>query len=182
MTLQNHILAHLTKSKNATSVLVIDDEIKFTDKEKNLIEYLGGYVFSTFYRRIRYSKSWQTRFCQETLSILLAGKIVENDSNPFDEYNHDTNKKFTSLKNQGSLWSISSDALSLFKIAEVAFRKSTKILSKNIDCSKMTADLLQDVGVLSHFSKICNVSSTKVSKVMSLNLLDHLLTLLWKTK
>ena len=107
----------------------------------------------------------------------MAGKIAENDSNCFDEYNHDTNKKFTSLKNRGGLWSTSSDALSLFKVAEIAFRKSTKILSKKIYCSKMTAELLQDVGVLSHFSKICNVSSTKVSKEMSLNLLDYLLTL-----
>ena len=41
----------------------------------------------------------------------------------------------------------------------------------------MTAELLQDVGVLSHFSKICNISSTKVSKEMSLNLLDQLLKL-----
>ena len=62
-------------------------------------------------------------------------------------------KKFTNLKNQGGLWSISSDAFSLFKIAEIAFRKSTKISIKDVHCSKMTAELLQDVGVLSHFSK-----------------------------
>ena len=101
--LANHILAHLSKSKNATSVLVIDDAIQFTEKEKSLIEYLGGYIFSTFYRRIRYLKSWQSRFCQKTLSILLAGKIVENESNYFDEYNHDTNTKFTNLKNRSGV-------------------------------------------------------------------------------
>ncbi|XP_065684766.1 zinc finger MYM-type protein 1-like [Hydra vulgaris] len=36
--LANHILAHLTKSKNAVSVLIFDNAIQFTEKEK--IEYL----------------------------------------------------------------------------------------------------------------------------------------------
>ena len=41
----------------------------------------------------------------------------------------------------------------------------------------MTVELLQDVAVLFHFSKTFNLNSTKVSKEIFLNLLDHLLKL-----
>ena len=46
-----------------------------------------------------------------------------------EEYNRGTNKKINNLKNRGGLWSALPDAFSLFRIAKIAFRKSTKILN-----------------------------------------------------
>ena len=53
----NHVLAQLTRATIQEDVLTYDmDEAEnFSEKDLPLLSYLGGYVFGTFYRRIRYS-------------------------------------------------------------------------------------------------------------------------------
>ena len=53
----NHRLAQLTRATIQEDVLTYDmDEAEnFSEKDLSLISHLGGYVFETFYRRIRCS-------------------------------------------------------------------------------------------------------------------------------
>ena len=82
--LANHILAHLNNSKYSERLLPKKfDPASFSKKDIACISYLSGYVFSTFYRRIRHSRRWNTERSQMCLSLLLAGKstIIEDESN-----------------------------------------------------------------------------------------------------
>ena len=69
----NHVLAHLTGSTIKESNVDFYVAANFSKKENNInpISYLSGYVFSTFYRRIKSSKSCQRKFGFQSLSILL---------------------------------------------------------------------------------------------------------------
>ena len=76
--LANHVLAHLNKSSYKGDIIKQKGEkIKFSEKDNACIGYLGGYVFGTFYRRIRNSKKWQTPKSQQCLALLLAGKCLQ---------------------------------------------------------------------------------------------------------
>ena len=93
----NLVLAHL--SGNNFKEDVFDSNIHATQlspKEKSIICYLGGYVFGTLYRRLRFSKTNKNIFNQQSLSILLAGKASDNQQQ--DEY------KLVDSKNRGGLW------------------------------------------------------------------------------
>ena len=69
----NRVLSHLT-SLAITESSDLEANILFTEKELNILNYLSRYVFSTFYRRIRKSKSSQCMFGSQSLQILLAAK------------------------------------------------------------------------------------------------------------
>ena len=69
----NNVLCHLSGSSIKNSVFEFAEKSDvFNDKEKSVICYLAGYVFSTIYRGIRFSK------VKTYLSLLLAGKISED--------------------------------------------------------------------------------------------------------
>ena len=74
----NQVLAHLTGEATCDDVLSFDDaSSKFLSEKKiSVISYLLGYIFGTFYRRIRFSKSghFGSVYYQQCLSFLMAGK------------------------------------------------------------------------------------------------------------
>ena len=53
--------------------------MEFSDKDKAIISYLGGYATSTWYRRIRYGKKERSHH-SEYLSFLLACKSDEAET------------------------------------------------------------------------------------------------------
>ena len=101
----------------------------------------------------------------------MAGKLDES-SNQITTTT-DIHQKFVDAKNRGGLWNVSSNVIHIFARVELIFRKSTRTFQKKID----SKNLVKDTGVLSDFSKICDISCTKVSNEVSLNLLNHLITL-----
>ena len=69
----NHVLAHLTGAS------VKDSSVEFSvptysTKENNIIRYLSGYVFSTIYSRLKFSKATQSMLGMQCLPLFLAGK------------------------------------------------------------------------------------------------------------
>ena len=158
--LANHVLSHITNSTVKNSFVTVSDvAIKFSDKENGLISYLSGYVFGTFYRRIRHSKVWQGRLGQECLSILMAGKLNES-SNPITTTT-DIHQKFVDAKNRGGLWNVSSNVTHIFARVELIFRKNTRTFQKTIDSKNLVEELLKGTGVLSDFSNICDIYALK---------------------
>lgn len=169
----NHVLAHLSGSTFKEDVLTFKhDSRQFSDKERSIICYLSGYVFGTFYRRIRFSKSScnTSLYHQQCLSLLLAGKST-------DENKELSEHKLVNAQNRGGLWKVTQDVISIFAAAESHFVTATKRAYNKIDCHLIVSALMKDSWVLLNFSKIRSSSIDKVKKEVAFNLLEDLLTL-----
>ena len=131
--LVNRVLSHLTGLTIKESYDDLESNISFTKKEQNIISYLSGYVFGTFYRNIRKSKSSQGIFGYQGLQILLAGKSeIPSDDN-----------MLTQAKDPGGLWTVTTEVFQIFCNVESYFRRSTTVTSKKIGSKKMVSDLLK---------------------------------------
>ena len=131
----NHVLSHLTGGTFKEDVITFDDfscSEEFSEKESSLISYLSGYVFGTLYRRIRFSKSGKGKsyYGQQCLSFLLAGKC-SGESISLPEHAH------VELMDRGGLWKVTSNATSIFKVAEHYFKQATQRSVKMIDCKTL---------------------------------------------
>ena len=72
----NYIISHLTGNPNINKIE--DTPAKdLNEKEKNIVTYLSGYVFSTLYRPIRRSKN-QSYSTDQYLSLLLSCKSTSS--------------------------------------------------------------------------------------------------------
>ena len=122
----NRVLSHLTSLTIKESSDDLESNISFTKKELNIISYLSGYVFGTFYRRIRKSESSQSMFGYQSSQILLAGKSeIPSDDN-----------MLTQAKGRGGLWTVTTEVFQIFCNVESYFRRSTTVTSKKIDSKK----------------------------------------------
>ena len=163
----NRVLSHLTCSAIKESSVDLVSDILFTKKELNIINYLSGYVFGTFYRRIRTSKSSQSMFGSQSLQILLAGKSEVPSSD----------NMLTQAKDRGGLWRVTIQVFQIFRNVESYFRRSTVVISKKIDSKKMVSDLLKNPSILCNYNVLRNQAAEKVSKEVAINLLEHLIML-----
>ena len=171
--LANHVLAHLNKSSYEGDIIKQKAEkINFSEKDNACIGYLGGYVFGTFYRRIRNSKKWQTTKSQQCLALLLAGKC-----SPKSAETETSAEKLVNAKNRGGLWTVTAEVLKIFTIAEINFCESASTVVFQIDCPKIVNQLLQESEVISNFTCICNKAAQQVEKEVALDMLESLLTL-----
>ena len=82
--LANHVVALLshgyfhTETSGFQRTFSDISAVEFTQNEKAIICYLGGYVFATLSRRIRNSKNWNSKLSQDNLKILIAGKTLND--------------------------------------------------------------------------------------------------------
>lgn len=170
--LANHVLAHLNSSKHSENLQPKKfDPATFSKKDTACISYLSGYVFSTFYRRIRRSKRWNTHRSQMCLSLLLAGKstIIDDESN--------TPHALIDARNRGGLWKMSSEVLNIFSIVEAHFRSHSSSIYNRIDAKDMVGTLLQHSEILSQFSKVRSKAEQKADKDVAMDLLEDIITL-----
>ena len=172
MEVANHVLAFLTDSNfsddNFDSNL---RSVELNSKEKSIVCYIGGYVFGTLYKRLRFSKRKTSTANQDFLSILLAGKLSDTQTLLEDEH------KLVNSKNRGGLWKITKPAINIFTITELKFRQSVNKSGRKIDSVALTSSLVKDCGVLSNYDKIRSNAEQKISKEIALNFLEHLLML-----
>ena len=122
----NQVLAHLTGATIRDDVLSFDDASSkcLSEKEITIISYLSGYIFGTFYKRIRFSKSshFDSVYYQQCLSFLKAGKCNgEKIPIVLSEHRH------VQLLDRGGLWRVTSDVTSIFKVAKCYFKCATPI-------------------------------------------------------
>ena len=96
--LANHIVAFLshcyfhTETSGFQRTFSDISAVEFTQKEKAIICYLGGYVFATLSRRIRNSKNWNS------------------------------NLTFVNIKDRGGLWKVRPEVCKIFPVAELLFK------------------------------------------------------------
>lgn len=172
----NHVIAHISGATVTNDMILFDEDISklnFTEREMSIITYLSGYVFSTFYRRIRFSKSTKNKsspYHEQCVSFLQAGKCTgESLSLPMH--------KHVDTLNRGGLWKVTEEVVAIFSVAEKQFLATTKNTTNRIDCKAIVDVLLRNSLILDSFSKIRGKSSTHVKKEIALNLLNDLLTL-----
>ena len=147
----NRVLSHLTCSAIKESSVDLVSDILFTKKELNIINYLSGYVFGTFYRRIQTSKSSQSMFGSQSLQILLAGKSEVPSSD----------NMLTQAKDRGGLWRVTIQVFQIFRNVESYFRRSTVVISKKIDRKKMVSDLLKNPSILCNYNVLRSQAAEK---------------------
>ena len=170
--LANHVLAFLVNSKLiGDSINFQQQQSDFSLKDIEIITYLSGYVVGTLYRRIRFSKRAKTMVDQHCLSILMACKYVEGTET--DTSHH----RLINERDRGGLWRLKYDCINIFKSCESYFLSATKNFVSKIDCKHLVSQLLEDTFVLGCFGDMRRSAEEKVSKEISLNLLEDMLTL-----
>ena len=176
--LANHVLGYLSGgSLEKDSVVQFKySSADLNDKEKSIVFYLAGYVFSTFSRRLRFTKknNQNAEIVQEYLAILAAGKLG-------DEKQELPEHKLVNTKNRGGLWKVTAEVFEIFCIAEQMFKKHTETCSNKIDGQLITKAVLEDTGVLVNFSKLksnINYADNEITK----NILEDLIHLYIKTR
>ena len=170
--LANNVLAFLTKSK------IIDDSLTFefqnadlSQKDKEVISYLSGYVIATLYKRLRFSKKAKRMYHQQCLSLLKACKYVDGSETDT------SNQKLINTKDRGGLWRVKSDVQRIFTFAESYFLSSTREFVTKINAKHIVSKLMQDMYVLAYFNTIRKSSEENIKKEIGLNLLEDMLTL-----
>ena len=106
--LANHVLGYLSRgSLEKDSVVQFKySSADLSDKEKSIVFYLTGYVFSTFSRRLRFTKKNNQNspeILQEYLDILAACKLG-------DEKQELPEHKLVNTKNWRVLWKVTAEA------------------------------------------------------------------------
>ena len=97
----NHVLAHFTGATIEEDVVTFHTEEteNFSEKDLSLTSYLVGYVFETFYRRLRCCAKNISLYSHQFLSFLYIGNCVgENDTFP--------KHKHVDIMHTGVLWKI----------------------------------------------------------------------------
>eukprot|EP00795_Rhopilema_esculentum_P006574 gene6574-12110_t len=168
----NHIFAHLSgakQNKEAESVSMIKK--KFSGKERNVITYLSGHVFSEMYKRVRRSKSWECSINQNYLSLLEARKSSDQIIQSNKDY------CLTAAKNRGGLWLVNPIIVDMFLAAEAVFRIKTEVIKPKIDQHDIVKCLLKESSVHAAISHLRNNATLATSNEITKNLVEELLSL-----
>ena len=173
----NHVLAFLTNSFCNNSFVNLNDllSVELSDRDKEIILYLSGYVFGTFYCRVRCSRLWQQKLSTDCLSLLNAGKIEHIFKNP--ETSAKSYQKFVDAKNRCGLWKVSPPVLEIFTKVELLFRQQSNGFAKKIDSKLIVNEFLKNSVVMASISELRSLCTNQVFKELSLNLFYHLVTL-----
>ena len=112
----------------------------FSEREMAGLQYLGGYVFSSLYEKLRNSSSWKSDQCQQSLSILKAAKLDKIDAS----------QQLINSVNRGGLWFISTAAQNIFVNTEQHFRKATEeeTVLRSISRDAIIVKCLKDVDIV----------------------------------
>ena len=164
--LANHVLKYLKKSTIPGGNTNDNESLVFSDKERSIISYLGGYVFGTMYRKVRFSPE-KSDYQEQCLAFLLAGKCSDADNLP--------EHKLVTSRDRKGLWKVSSIVTDIFVIAERTFRAYTSKVYNKIDSKEMLNTLLQDKFVNSSVTKLRDLSTMAIKKELALNILEDLL-------
>ena len=143
-----------------------NESIIFGEKERSIVSYLGGYVFGTMYRKVRYSLE-KSDYQEQCLAFLLAGKCSGDDNLP--------EHKLVTSRDRKGLWKVSPIVTNIFVIAEKTFRTYTSKVYNKIDSNEMVNTLLQDQFVNSSVSKLRDLSTMTIKKELALNITEDLL-------
>ena len=142
----------------------------FTEKERNIIKYISGYVMKTLYCRLRKSTVHRSDTNIKHMSILLAGKDTCESSTTDDD-------KFINAKNRGGLWKVSPGVLNYFLLLRNTLELMLQIRKEKLMFS-LWCQLWWWILVFYLYSQHLEIQQVKKQrKEISLNLLQSMITL-----
>ena len=155
----SHIVSHLNSSLSSlssssnTSSSSTPKVIRFTEKEKNIIFYLSGYVFHTVFTKLKRASN--------KLNCTTKQMYLDED----DEVIR-SNEKLVNVKDRGGLWKMDKCVIGIFEECEEYFRINVvdKDATTNIDANSMVDDLLKNTSILASMSTLRNKCSQVVMK------------------
>jgi len=164
-----YLVAGFVDCQKDVSVFV--ESADLSKKEIDVVAYLGGYVFSTFSRRIRRSKDWNSVLSQKNLALLFAGKVdVDVETG--------VGQNLINVRNRGGLWNVRKEVVILFSIVEKYFKTYCDTgFVRRFDTPNMVSELITHPDILANYSVIYNDTEQEISEEFALNLLEHLITL-----
>ena len=157
----NQILPHLTGAKTHSDILVYEnsDISTLTEKDISIMSYLSGYVFGTFYRRLRSARSnTSSYYQQQCLSFLMAGKC-SGENLPLPEHRH------IKILDRIGLWKVDNIVTLIFKVVECHFKRITSVPTTKIDCKSIVSTLMKNHFILESMSKIRSKSTDTIIKI-----------------
>ena len=133
------ILAHLTDAKIHSDILVYEnsDISALTEKDISIIPYLSGYVFGTFYRRLRSTKSNTSSYYQRQCLSFLKARKCSGENLPLPEHKH------IEILDRGGLWKVDNNVTLIFKVAEYHFKTTTSVSTTKIDYKSIVSTLIK---------------------------------------
>ena len=135
-------------------------------RELGPLSYIAGYCIHTLYRKSKNSVHWNSERSQEIQALLVSLK---------DEKSED---EFVASISRGGLWAPNSTLVSIFKIAELVFRKHCVCESeKSLPADKMLADVLSSPEVKSLWESATTNCLHPVSEECLNLCLENILTL-----
>ena len=150
----NHMLVHLS----GTNIAIHHEPTK--------INSLSDKEIKSLHSKFRFSRSCNHVFNKQCILILQACK-VENDNT----------QTLVNARDRGGLWKVNKKMQDVFLHWEIIFRSNTVNFKTSLVCKDLVQEMMKDVIVVSNFNSICSGVDPKVTKEISLNLLDHMITL-----
>ena len=167
------ILFHLSGKNSATDITNKEQctQNKLGDNEMKSLQYLSGYIIHKLYTKFRFSKNSASKFNEQCCLILHACKIDSDDS-----------RTLVAARDRGGLWKVSKKMQDIFVECEHLFRKYTSDFRSSIICETLVTETMKNILVISHFNSIISSVDTTIKKEISLNLLEHILTLYFRVR
>lgn len=164
----NHMLTHLSGIGKDTPKDLQVAEI--SEKELKSLDYLGGYILHKLHSRFRFSKATLTNRTQ-FIALLQACKVDSDDS-----------QTYINIRDRGGLWRVNKKMQAVFVKCEQIFRLSTINFQTKLVCHNIVHKMLENPSILSNFKSACYEVEPQVDEEVSLNLLEHMLTLFTKVR
>ena len=106
----NQILSHLTDSRLSTLETPSTTSSFLTEKDRNKLQYLGGYILHKLHSKFRFGKDWSRQYNKECATI-LEGCRVEND----------TSQTLVNIRDRGGLWRVEKRMQTIFSHCEIMY-------------------------------------------------------------
>ena len=163
------MLSHLSGQSILSDAISSGKACALSIRDRSVIAYLDENVFSTIYRRIRYSDIYKEEYYQQYMSILLAAQYQGSDDLP--------EHKLVNTRRRSGLWKMKNEAICIFITAETTFKNMVSKSINKIDSKEIISSLLKVTNVLSNFSKIRSENNVVVNEEVCLNVLEDILSL-----
>ena len=162
------ILFHLSGKNSAT---YISSKEQCTQNKLDDNEMKTGYIIHKLYTKCRFLKNSASKFNEQCCLILHICKIDSDDS-----------QTLIAARDRGGLWKVSKKMQDIFVECEHFSRKYTSDFRSSIMCETLVTETMKNIFVISHFNSIISSVDTTIKKEISLNLLEHILTLYFRVR
>ena len=156
----NQILAHLTGTKTHSDILVYEnsDISTLTEKDITIISYLSEYVFGTFYKWLRSTKSNTSRYYQQQCLTFVMARKCCGENLPLPEHKH------IKILHRRELWKVDNNVTLISKVAECHFKTISIAPTTKINCKSIVSTLMKNPIIHENMSKIRSKSTDTIIK------------------